>query len=316
MCILLATTEHPDYRLIMISNRDEFFERRTHTTCWHNDNYILSPYDMTKGLYDKEKEVYGTWTGINRDGKISTILNLRLEDENKRFSKNGQKTMSRGMIPFKYLEKKPINERQCINWETYERFERCYPFLDKSGDFNFFYGDVKEQDYKVIDSLGNTFSVLDKEHGPNMVVSNDIYKPVKNNDIMEWRKVKLGKLKLRELIEETLNCHSIDTIVNKCFQIASFCSINCENEKVVKDPMVTAGTIFVPPLQCLPQQDVGLTMSGGLYYGTRSQLVTLVSRDGTKVTVSERTLHTSDSDIDEFNQYRPIETKTFNFSLA
>lgn len=316
MCILLATRDHPDYRLILISNRDEFFERKTHTTSWHNDNYILSPYDMTEGLYDKEKGIYGTWAGMNKDGKISTILNLRLTGKDVLYSKNSQKVMSRGMIPFRYLEKKPINEMRSINWESYERFERCYPYLDKSGDFNFFYGDVKDETYRIIDSMGHTFNILDEKTGGNMVISNDIYKPFKDNDVFEWGKIKLGKLKLRELVDQTSGCRSIDMVINKCFQIASFCSVDFENKTLVKDPMVTAETIFVPPLQCLPQQDVGLTISGGVFYGTRSQLVTLVSKDGKHVTVSERILHTSDSDISEYSQHRPIETKTFNFSLS
>lgn len=316
MCILLATTEHPHFKLILISNRDEFFERKTHDTCWHNNDYILSPYDMTTALYNSDKDIYGTWAGINRNGKISAVLNLRLSGKDQNLSKNSHKIMSRGMIPFKYLTQKPINEDLFINWENYERFQRCYPFLDKSGDFNFFYGDIKENEYRVIDSLGETFHVLDKENGYNMVISNDVYKPYKDNDIMEWCKVKLGKLKLKELIEQTFDCNDIEKVFQKCFQIASFCSINSQDETVIKDPMITTESIFVPPLKCLPKQDIGLTMSGGLYYGTRSQLVTLVNKDGTVVNVSERILHIHDSDINEYNQYKPIETNRFSFNLS
>lgn len=315
MCILLATTEHPHFKLILISNRDEFFERKTHDTCWHNGDYILSPYDMTTALYNSEKDIYGTWVGVNRNGKISAVLNLRFTGKNQIFSKNSHKIMSRGMIPFKYLTQKPINEDLFVNWENYERFQQCYPFLDKSGDFNFFYGDIKKNEYRVIDSLGETFHVLDKENGYNMVLSNDIYKPYKENDIMEWSKIKLGKLKLKELIEQTSNCNDVEKIFQKCFQIASFCSINNQNETIIKDPMITTESIFVPPLKCLPKQDVGLTMSGGLYYGTRSQLVTLVNKDGTVVHVSERVLHIHDSDINSYNQYNPIKTNTFSFNL-
>ena len=79
MCILFATRAHPNYELILISNRDEFYERKTHNTCWHNNDLILSPYDMTKQQNDSK--TFGTWFGINRNGKVASLLNLKLESK-------------------------------------------------------------------------------------------------------------------------------------------------------------------------------------------------------------------------------------------
>ncbi|CCK68531.1 uncharacterized protein KNAG_0B00840 [Huiozyma naganishii CBS 8797] len=312
MCILLGTREHPDYDLVLISNRDEFFERDTHITEWHSGDYILSPYDMTKGLYDPGKCVRGTWMGLNRAGRVSTVLNLKLEGEAlRKHSKNPVKRRSRGLIPFMFLSDRGFIDQ----WDSFEKFRDRYPDLEKSGDFNLFIGDIRQQDYKVLDSSGNTFSVLNETTGMNMVVSNDTYKEFNENDISEWNKVKLGKLKLHELVNTAVNLDK-SSFIDKCFHAASFCSIEKSHEDISKTPEVISNTIFVPPLKCQPQQDVGLTKSGGLYFGTRSQLVTLVSKDRRQVTVAERILHTSDLDRDFNSPHNPKEVKQFTFDLS
>lgn len=311
MCILLATREHPDYDLILVSNRDEFFERRTNSACWHNNDSILSPFDMTNGLTDIEHEIYSTWIGVNRSSKLCSILNLKLLDDNISKSKNPLKTASRGLLPFTFLNNDKINVDE---YESFDKLDKIYPYLQRSGDFNFFYGDIKKQKYIVIDALGNTYNVLDNENGLNAVVSNDIYKNFKDNDINEWGKIKLGKLKLIELIENTKGMNERQ-LTEYCFKMASICSIDPNLDELYKNPFLMAQTIFVPPLPYLPQQDVGLTITGGLYFGTRSQMVLLVDKNRKNVTVCERILHTSDKDINLFGPHHPKEVKFFSFSI-
>lgn len=56
-------------------------------------------------------------------------------------------------------------------------------------------------------------------------------------------------------------------------------------------------------------------MSGGLYYGTRSQLVALVYKDITVVNGSEKSLNIKDSDNNKYNHCRPTETNTVSFNI-
>lgn len=56
-------------------------------------------------------------------------------------------------------------------------------------------------------------------------------------------------------------------------------------------------------------------MSGGLYYGTRSQLVALVYKDITVVNGSEKILNIKDSDNNKYNHCRPTETNTVSFNI-
>ena len=68
---MLATTAHPDYALIAISNRDEFIHRPTaRASVWSNED-ILAGQDL-------ERSSHGTWLGITRaSGRFAVLTNCR-----------------------------------------------------------------------------------------------------------------------------------------------------------------------------------------------------------------------------------------------
>lgn len=70
MClILLAYDAHPDYRLILAANRDEFFSRpAAPASFWEDAPQILAGRDL------KER---GTWLGVTRGGRIAAVTNYR-----------------------------------------------------------------------------------------------------------------------------------------------------------------------------------------------------------------------------------------------
>lgn len=70
MCIIFfAYKSHPQYKLILAANRDEFYERPTeNASFWRSYPHVLGGRDLEK---------MGTWLGINKDGKISAITNYR-----------------------------------------------------------------------------------------------------------------------------------------------------------------------------------------------------------------------------------------------
>ncbi|MBF7072762.1 NRDE family protein [Glaciecola sp. MH2013] len=70
MCILfIAVNQHPKYPLIVAANRDEFHKRPT-----SNSQFWTDKPDILAG---KDEEAGGTWMGINRDGAISALTNIR-----------------------------------------------------------------------------------------------------------------------------------------------------------------------------------------------------------------------------------------------
>ena len=70
MCLILLSYKiHPDYRLILAANRDEFYNRPTAPLdYWADHPDVLAGRDL-KGN--------GTWLGVTRSGHIAAITNYR-----------------------------------------------------------------------------------------------------------------------------------------------------------------------------------------------------------------------------------------------
>jgi uncharacterized protein with NRDE domain len=75
MCIVLATTAHPSYALIILDNRDEFILRPTSRPHWWTSHYqeILSARDL-------QRAEQGTWLGITKTGNFAVLTNYRETD--------------------------------------------------------------------------------------------------------------------------------------------------------------------------------------------------------------------------------------------
>lgn len=70
MCLIaFAFDSHPDYRLILAANRDEFYARPSERAHWWSYGpRILSGRDLVVG---------GTWLGVTSSGRIAAVTNYR-----------------------------------------------------------------------------------------------------------------------------------------------------------------------------------------------------------------------------------------------
>lgn len=70
MCLIaFALNEHPDYPLILVANRDEFYERPTsYADFWEDHPKVLGGRDLKGG---------GTWMGVTSAGRITAVTNYR-----------------------------------------------------------------------------------------------------------------------------------------------------------------------------------------------------------------------------------------------
>lgn len=96
MCILaFAKNVHPDYPLILIGNRDEFYRRPTAEASWW-ENGVLAGRDLEAG---------GTWLGMHSNGRFATLTNYRDIQGIK------SSVRSRGELPLDFLTStKDLNE--------------------------------------------------------------------------------------------------------------------------------------------------------------------------------------------------------------
>lgn len=90
MCLILfAYNYHPDYKLILTANRDEFYSRPTRAMqYWPEQPELLAGQDLEQG---------GTWLGLTRSGRFSALTNHR----NGLSQPQGQS--SRGNLPLQFL---------------------------------------------------------------------------------------------------------------------------------------------------------------------------------------------------------------------
>jgi uncharacterized protein with NRDE domain len=102
MCILfVAVQQHPKYPLIIAANRDEFFARPTQASCfWPKAPHVLAGLDKQAG---------GTWMGINTEGYVSALTNIR---DPKTLRKD---VISRGYLVSDYLVEPVRNYQQALH---------------------------------------------------------------------------------------------------------------------------------------------------------------------------------------------------------
>lgn len=95
MCLILTSWQsHPEYPLVVLANRDEFYERATDSMHWWDDHpHILAGRDRAD-----VKGQSGTWMGISKTGRFAAITNVRAPSE-----KNPD-AQTRGEIPAKFLK--------------------------------------------------------------------------------------------------------------------------------------------------------------------------------------------------------------------
>jgi uncharacterized protein with NRDE domain len=179
MCLLLfAYKTHPEYRLILAANRDEFHRRPTAAAQWWSD----SP-DIFAG---RDLEKSGTWMGVNQNGKFAALTNFRDPTQRK------PNAPSRGLLVSDYL-------RGTLSPAEY--LAQLTNHADQYEAFNIFLGDKN--------SLW-VFSGRDKEP---QELKPRIY-GLSNATLDEpWPKVTHGKQGLSKMLAKNINQNNLFSLL-------------------------------------------------------------------------------------------------------
>ncbi len=124
MCLItFALDQHPEYSLVLVANRDEFYERPTEAAhFWPESPDILAGRDLQQG---------GTWLGIRTDGRWAAVTNFR--DLERR-----QYPLSRGDLTRRFLNS---------DTPAAEFIQDLHPTMTRYGGFNLLLGDASGVHY-------------------------------------------------------------------------------------------------------------------------------------------------------------------------
>ncbi|CCE86219.1 Piso0_005876 [Millerozyma farinosa CBS 7064] len=292
MCIALTSTEHPDYPFILLSNRDEYFDRPTkeaHLRRINEEYGIISPLDMAR-------EERGTWIGVNTKGKFSSLVNFR-EMKNDSVSE-----VSRGIIPLSYLtygnsDKEWMNDLNTVlsKMISSSSSPKDNAVLPRIGGFSLLYGQLKINEntgkiepLRILSNKGNSTRIHVSESEPNSKsdsisglttfgISNSLFDD-------PWPKVELGKELLHETINESVEQKwSFTELIDNCFKLLSH---NTYNENIASTGSPESkleelrNSIFIPPITPNHESSSSPNSSTNALYGTRTQTLLILDKKG------------------------------------
>ena len=169
MCLLAFNwNNHPEYKFILVANRDEFFERPTQSLhLWEQGFYA-----------GKDLKAGGTWLGLHPNGRFATLTNYR---DLKNLKQNAK---SRGDLVKNFLEGStgPLEYLQEIEKEKdlYEGFN----LLVGQGDDLFYLSNKKEGIYKLENGLyGLSNALLETPWSKLVKAKENLHAKIDNDEI-------------------------------------------------------------------------------------------------------------------------------------
>ncbi|EAA31251.1 hypothetical protein GE21DRAFT_9000 [Neurospora crassa] len=234
MCIVLLTTAHPKYALIVIDNRDEYILRPTSKPHWwtalsESPSTDKHEYDCRKveviSSRDLARAEHGTWLGMTKGGHIAVLTNYRETDTHDSAHPIAGKRSRGGMVTA-WLAAHPDEPVQ----DFVSRMVGSGEAKDIGG-FSLVCGKLrKKKAEKAIEPLAiisNRADHIDRvpwicgDRDRTYGLSNAIFlDPSEEVDESTWPKVRDGREKLKQVIEATSSDDvSEDVLVEELYKV-------------------------------------------------------------------------------------------------
>ncbi|MGM8364776.1 NRDE family protein [Virgibacillus sp. W0181] len=132
MCLInFQFHEHPNYKLILTANRDEFYNRPTAAAhFWEDYPQILAGRDLQR---------MGTWLGITKTGRFAALTNYR-DSSQKAISPR-----SRGDIVANYLKKDTAPAEYIASLQKHRQEYNGYNIIVGDPDQLFYYSNIENE---------------------------------------------------------------------------------------------------------------------------------------------------------------------------
>eukprot|EP00043_Microstomoeca_roanoka_P002392 m.38060 g.38060 ORF g.38060 m.38060 type:complete len:305 (+) comp11455_c0_seq3:261-1175(+) len=259
MCIVFAAWQASErYELVIASNRDEFYHRKTQSCDWWDPHsYVLGGYDLERD--QPHQRHFGTWLGVTKDGRVAVLTNVR-------DAIGAKSPRSRGVLVRDFLLHPNYTPAQYCHdvASTMEEFE----------GFNLLAFDLgaSQPSAAYVTNRGHLKgSILEVPAGIHGLSNASLNDP--------WFKVKKGKERLSELDLTQPE----DELIPDLFEMLS------DEEKAPMSELPDTGLpveveYHLSSMLIHIEPEPGSPMVSQPY-GTRSQSVVLVSKDGSVVCV-------------------------------
>ena len=183
MCLLaFAFHMRSDAPLIVISNRDEFYERPTLPMHWWDDEAILA---------GRDQKAKGTWLGMAKNGRFAAVTNFR---DIRRNAMPQTKPCSRGELVTGFLS----STKDVHQWAS-----SLNSYLSDYDGFNLIIFD------------GITLLYVNNQGDPAQVIEPGVYALSNHRLDSPWPKVDYAREQLeRVLSADTINQATLPTLIN------------------------------------------------------------------------------------------------------
>jgi uncharacterized protein with NRDE domain len=282
MCIVLLTTAHPSYALIVIDNRDEFILRPTSRPHWWTPKpekvpYVAKSNDTNEGVLvngdhdkqnghcpdsrdtqevlssrDLQRAEQGTWLGVTKDGNLAVLTNYRETNTNDA-AHPIHALRSRGGMVTAWLGAHP---RERVSEFVARMLDGG---VSNVGGFSLICGKLRrkrhgDKDAKALEPLAiisNRNDSVDKvpwigeERDRVYGLSNTCY-----GDPNPWPKVENGKRLLSEAVKKAVDEHlDEEGLMDELFKILDTDTLPIRPEMGFEEYIpILKHSIFVPPL--------------------------------------------------------------------
>ncbi|KAI9927044.1 hypothetical protein MW887_003425 [Aspergillus wentii] len=273
MCIAVLSTAHPDYRLIIVNNRDEFLHRPTsRADWWPNNPSILSARDLARSIH-------GTWLGITKQGRLAVLTNIHEPN-----CEQAVGICSRGEIVNSWLE--GSGEKQQTTAEFVDAM-MASNVMDHIGGFNLICGYVGEPLAVISNRANPRVHWIQNQPGQTVAMSNTGFED------RSWPKVIMGEKFVDEAITEQVKLgETEDEFIVRLFETFATDTLPRLSEDSLEAYLDEfPKSVFIPTIGSSKATQTGY-LEGA--YATQKQTVVLVGLDG-RVRYVERTLYDEDA---------------------
>jgi uncharacterized protein with NRDE domain len=168
MCLILISWKtHPDYKLVLAANRDEFYDRPTQqANFWEDYPNVLAGKDLQAG---------GTWIGVTKSGRIAALTNYR---DPQNIDANAA---SRGQITTNFLNGTDVPEQYLMKLKNSGTHYNGFNLIVGDGNSLYHYNNVNHDIHEI--------------HAGTFGLSNGFFQE-------NWPKIKKGRNALELLIKK------------------------------------------------------------------------------------------------------------------